>query len=262
MLVMSTSLLVVSAIGEIIRASPPAARVFVPPRSGRPFDRYFGFNGQRAAIVGNRNVTAVVAFTPYGKRHQNAALRWIASVEDWGEAYNEVTEFVLTPTFLYNSGWYPGGADNMYHPAHFGWDLERHFASVRAHSCTIRTPDGLFDLTPLIDPRLGEPYALSIIPPYPYQLHFEGDLVDDDSGTLLLHYVHDQRWNPPTITLNPHFHGRQRQSAIRQTESWSDGFGMILDYSGASYAFGLGCFWQVFSKRDIVEYNMLFSWTW
>ncbi len=233
---------------------------FTPPRSGPALNRYFGYDNGRAAVFGNRAFAAMVSFSPYAGRHQNAALRWIARVENWGEAYDEVAEFVPAGPFLYNTGWYPGGSDNMYHPGDFGWNLARNFASIHVRQCTIKTPAGLFDITSMIDPSLGEPYALSVIPPYSYHLHCEADLIDDDSGTLLFQFVHDQRWDPPRMTFNPLFHGRQNRPAIRQTESWWDSRQVTLLNSGASYALDLGCFWQVFSNHDVLAGDMLSSW--
>jgi hypothetical protein len=148
------------------RQRAPAPRVFVPPRSGPLFGRYFGYSNGRAALQGTNKSASVVAFSSYPGRHGNAVLRWIARAECWGEAYHEVAEFVPSGTFLYNTGWYLGGADNMYHPGGFGWDLSRDFALICVHRCAIQTPDGWFDIMPMLDPVLGEPYALSVIPSF------------------------------------------------------------------------------------------------
>jgi hypothetical protein len=233
---------------------------FIAPASGPALERYFAYRNGRAALVGNDHSSAIVAFSAYAGRNQAAVLRWIASAENWGRAYNEVAEFVPAGDFLYNTGWYTGDHDRLYHPGDFGWNLSRHFASIHVTTCAIQTPAGSFDLSHMIDPRLGEPYALSTIPSYSYSLHCEADLVDDDSGALLFHFVHDQRWDPPKPTLNSAFHGRTIQSAIRQTESWSDSRGVILRNSGASYALDLGCFWQIFGNGNRRLDQMLFSW--
>ena len=238
----------------------PAPRFFVPPQSGPLVGRYFGYNIGRAALHGTSKSASVVAFSAYSGRHQNAVLRWIARAECWGGAYHEVAEFVPTRTFLYNTGWYPGGADNMYHPGDFGGNLSRDFASIRVQQCSIQTPDGWFDITPMLDPALGEPYALTVVPPYSYRLHCEAELVQNDTGRVLFQFVHDQQWDPPRLTYNPLFHGKQTQPAIRQTESWRDSRGVALNNSGASYALGLGCFWQVFTNQNRLAGLMLYSW--
>jgi hypothetical protein len=169
--------------------SPSSAPgVFVTPKSGASLKDYFGYDNGRVNIFGNPEVSYAAAFSHYAGRHENAVLRWTANVETWGEAYSEVAEFVPTSQFLYNTGWYLGGQDLIYRPDDFGWDLTRNFASIRVRTCTIQTPDGLFDITSMIDTSLGEPYALSVIPRYSYQLHCEADLVEDDSGKLLLHF--------------------------------------------------------------------------
>jgi hypothetical protein len=253
-------------VGDLALAGRPRPHsgvppVFIAPTSGPALERYFGCRNGRAALVGNAHSSSIVAFSAYTSRHPTAVLRWIGSSENWGRAYNEAAEFVPAGEFLYNTGWYTGGHDGLYHPGDFGWDLSRHFASIHVTQCTIQTPAGSYDLTHTIDPGLGEPYALSIVPPYSYNLHCEADLVDDDSGALLFHFVHDQRWDPPKPTFDSAFHGRRIQSAVRQTESWWDSRGVTLHNSGASYALDLGCFWQIFANENRCLDQMIFSWT-
>jgi hypothetical protein len=245
--------------GDPLETPSAQSRVFVAARSGSPLERFFGYDNGRVAIVGSQESRFVVTFTPYAGRHRNAALRWSAEVGNWGEAFSEVAEFVPTNLFLYNAGWYPGGADGMFHPGHFSWDLGRNFASIHVRACTIQTPAGLFDITSQIDPSLGEPYALSVIPPYTYHLHCEADLVDDDSGKPLLRFVHDQQWDPPRTTFNRLFHGKRLRSAIRQTESWWDSRQGELHDSSTTYALDVGCFWQIFWHRNILTAEMLYS---
>jgi hypothetical protein len=249
------------ALGERLRPPSSASAVFVAPKSGSSIKDYFGYDNGRVAIFGNQDVNYVVAFSHYAGRHENAALRWTADEETWGEAFSEVAEFVPTSQFLYNTGWYLGGHDTLYRPGDYGWDMTRDFGSISVRSCTIQTPDGLFDITSMIDPSLGEPYALSVVPWYSYHLHCEADMVDDDSGRLLFHFVHDQQWGPPMMTLDPLFHGKRIRPTIRQIESWRDSRQVITLYrSGASYARGLGCFWQTFSDGSAVAEQMLYSW--
>ncbi len=227
---------------------------------GPSFNNFFEYSGRRASLYSGNNEVAII---PYAGRYPQGYLRFIGPGSTWGTGYFEVAEFVAPPTgaFFYQSGWYPGGASPTYMPGGPTGDLTKAFASIHATLASITTPQGTFDIMPMLDPSMGELYALSTVPSYAYTLTFEGNLINNDTGALIYHYRHVQTWYPPAAaSANPGFPSPPPNlRTILQLEDWDDPTHHSRQ-SGASYAEGLGCFWQSFGPGAVSTGYMQAAW--
>lgn len=249
----------ISEVGEQTSLQTSNHPIFNAPDRGILFSEFFQYDQKRASQYGTtEGAWGQIAFGPSLKT-PGRFFRYIGIPTEWGEAYTELSEFAVDGLFVYNTGWYPGGSDNKYYPAHHANNFGKNFAKIKTIKAVITTPSGTFDITSQLNPELGEVYALKYVPLYSYTIKYEGSLIDQDSNTKIYDFKHEYRWDPPQLMINPIFYGSNSAYAIKQTESWVDGSGIDVTQD-SSYAAGLGGFWST-TQANGMKSNMTFSWT-